>query len=134
MSFDTIDLIQGVPVRCLLQVRIALVSRMQTNRLGLLSVRSSTSVFSRFISCPHGSGSIPFILRSHLSYSQIGIFALSGYPYSLKLIWSPIVDSIFFRKIGRRKSWIVPMQLIIGSLMLWIAHHSEELMDSVSLV
>ncbi|KAF8491293.1 acetyl-coenzyme A transporter 1-domain-containing protein [Gautieria morchelliformis] len=75
-------------------------------------------------------GSIPFILRSHLSYSQIGIFALSGYPYSLKLIWSPIVDSIFFRKIGRRKSWIVPMQLIIGSLMLWIAHHSEELMDS----
>ncbi|GJJ13956.1 hypothetical protein Clacol_008213 [Clathrus columnatus] len=75
-------------------------------------------------------GSIPFILRSHLSYSQLGVFALSGYPYSLKLFWSPIVDSIYFSRLGRRKSWIIPMQFIIGSLMLWIARHSEELMDS----
>ncbi|KAF8588471.1 MFS general substrate transporter [Ramaria rubella] len=81
---------------------------------------------------PGGLGccSIPFILRSNLSYSQIGIFALAGYPYSLKLFWSPIVDSLFFRRIGRRKSWIVPMQLIIGSLMLWIASNAEELMTS----
>lgn len=75
-------------------------------------------------------GSIPFILRSHLSYSQLGIFALSGYPYSLKLFWSPIVDSLFLPRLGRRKSWIVPMQIIIGSLMLWIARHSDELMNS----
>ncbi|KAF8525237.1 MFS general substrate transporter [Hysterangium stoloniferum] len=75
-------------------------------------------------------GSIPLILRAHLSYSQLGIFALSGYPYSLKLFWSPIVDSLFFRKIGRRKSWIVPMQLVIGSLMLWIARNSEQLLEA----
>ncbi|KAI6133242.1 acetyl-coenzyme A transporter 1-domain-containing protein [Pisolithus croceorrhizus] len=48
-------------------------------------------------------GSIPFILRDHLSYSQLGVFALSSYPYSLKL---PM-------------SWIIPMQLIIGSMMLF---------------
>ncbi|KIJ45087.1 hypothetical protein M422DRAFT_67250 [Sphaerobolus stellatus SS14] len=73
-------------------------------------------------------GSIPFLLRSNLSYSQLGVFALSGYPYSLKLLWSPVVDSQFIRRIGRRKSWIVPMQLIIGSLMLWIAFNAEDLM------
>ncbi|KAF9243913.1 acetyl-coenzyme A transporter 1-domain-containing protein [Melanogaster broomeanus] len=70
---------------------------------------------------------VPFILREHLSYSQLGVFALSNYPLFLKLLWSPIVDSTFFPSIGRRKSWIIPMQLIIGSLMLYIsAKHGSE--------
>ncbi|KAL4068251.1 acetyl-coenzyme A transporter 1-domain-containing protein [Scleroderma yunnanense] len=74
-------------------------------------------------------GSIPFILRDHLSYSQLGIFALSNYPYSLKLLWSPLVDSTFIPSIGRRKSWIIPMQLIIGSMMLYIAANAERLFE-----
>nr|VWO97734.1 N/A [Ganoderma boninense] len=72
-------------------------------------------------------GSVPFILREHLSYSELAVFSLSGYPYSLKLFWSPIVDSVFFRSIGRRKSWIIPMQLIIGTTMLVISFKAEEL-------
>ncbi|KAG2155391.1 acetyl-coenzyme A transporter 1 [Suillus clintonianus] len=75
-------------------------------------------------------GSVPFILREHLSYSQLGVFALSNYPYSLKLLWSPIVDSTFFPSLGRRKSWIIPMQLIIGSLMLYIASNVGRLMEN----
>ncbi|KAI0367507.1 MFS general substrate transporter [Pilatotrama ljubarskyi] len=75
-------------------------------------------------------GSVPFILREHLSYSEIAVFSLAGYPYSLKLLWSPIVDSMFFPSIGRRKSWIIPMQLIIGTIMLAISYHSEELMSN----
>ncbi|KAI0932743.1 hypothetical protein AcW1_000228 [Taiwanofungus camphoratus] len=74
------------------------------------------------------SGSIPFILREHLSYSQLAIFSLSGYPYSLKLLWSPIVDSVFWPKFGRRKSWIIPMQLIIGTIMLALSFNAEGLM------
>ncbi|KAI6045025.1 acetyl-coenzyme A transporter 1-domain-containing protein [Pisolithus marmoratus] len=74
-------------------------------------------------------GSIPFILRDHLSYSQLGVFALSSYPYSLKLLWSPFVDSTFFSSIGRRKSWIIPMQLIIGSMMLYIAANANRLFE-----
>ncbi|KAF8760909.1 Acetyl-coenzyme A transporter 1 [Rhizoctonia solani] len=31
--------------------------------------------------------------------------------------------------IGRRKSWIVPMQFIIGSLMLWMSSHVQSLID-----
>lgn len=75
-------------------------------------------------------GSIPFILRSKLSYSQLGVFALSAYPYSLKLLWSPVVDSLFVPAIGRRKSWIMPMQLIIGLTMLWIALNVQDLIDN----
>ena len=59
-------------------------------------------------------GSIPFILKSKLSYSQVGIFSLAAYPYSLKLLWSPIVDAIYSPKIGRRRSWIIPIQTISG--------------------
>ncbi|KAF8313706.1 MFS general substrate transporter [Clavulina sp. PMI_390] len=75
-------------------------------------------------------GSIPFLLKSRLSYSQIGIFSLSTYPYSLKLFWSPIVDSVYSKSFGRRKSWIVPIQTIIGIFMLWIGKHAESLLAS----
>lgn len=63
-------------------------------------------------------GSIPYMLKSMktnaLSYSHFGLFSLAGYPYSLKLLWSPIVDSVYNRRFGRRKSWILPVQLAVG--------------------
>lgn len=51
-----------------------------------------------------------------LSYGQFGLFSLAGYPYSLKLLWSPVVDQIYSRKLGRRKSWILPVQSCVGVL------------------
>ena len=76
-------------------------------------------------------GSVPFLLKDHLSYSQLATFSLSSYPYSLKLLWSPIVDAVFFPSIGRRKSWIVPMQMIVGTLMLYISLNVQRLMEDV---
>lgn len=43
-------------------------------------------------------GTMPFLLKARLSYSDIGLFMLSTYPYSLKLLWSPVVDSCFVNK------------------------------------
>ncbi|GAA5986085.1 hypothetical protein JCM5350_004426 [Sporobolomyces pararoseus] len=74
-------------------------------------------------------GSIPFLLRAKLSYSQIGIFTLCTYPYSLKLLWSPIVDSIFSPKLGRRKSWIVPIQTIVGLMFWWLGNNVQQMME-----
>ncbi|GAA5907279.1 uncharacterized protein JCM6883_001156 [Sporobolomyces salmoneus] len=74
-------------------------------------------------------GSIPFLLRAKLSYSQIGIFTLCTYPYSLKLLWSPIVDSIFSPKLGRRKSWIVPIQTIVGIMFWWLGSNVQQMME-----
>jgi len=70
-------------------------------------------------------GSVPFLLKSKLSYSQIGFFSLATYPYSLKLLWSPIVDAIYSKKVGRRKSWIIPIQLLTGSLFFWLGNHVD---------
>ncbi|KZT06210.1 MFS general substrate transporter [Laetiporus sulphureus 93-53] len=77
-------------------------------------------------------GSLPFLLREHLSYSQLAIFSLSSYPYSMKLLWSPIVDSIYLPSIGRRKSWIIPMQLLVGTIMLALSFHADEMMNDPS--
>ncbi|RKU45394.1 hypothetical protein DL546_004521 [Coniochaeta pulveracea] len=76
------------------------------------------------------TGSVPFLLKDHMSYSQIGIFSLASYPYSLKLLWSPIVDALWSPKIGRRKSWILPIQLLSGIGMLWLGSTVNEMMST----
>ncbi|KAL2128864.1 hypothetical protein VTI74DRAFT_8551 [Chaetomium olivicolor] len=76
------------------------------------------------------TGSVPFLLKNHMSYGEIGIFSLASYPYSLKLFWSPIVDAVWSPKVGRRKSWILPIQLLSGIGMLWLGSKVESLMES----
>jgi hypothetical protein len=76
-------------------------------------------------------GTLPFLLKPHLSYSQLAIFALSTWPYSLKLLWSPIVDAWFVPKWGRRKSWIVPVQSIVGIGLWVIGGRVEEWLNQV---
>ncbi|KAJ1818964.1 hypothetical protein LPJ60_004031 [Coemansia sp. RSA 2675] len=72
-------------------------------------------------------GSIPFLLKEKLSFAKVGLFTLAGYPYSLKLFWSPFVDSWYDRKFGRRKSWIVPIQLVVALMFWWMGAHIDGL-------
>ena len=74
-------------------------------------------------------GSVPFLLKSHLSYGEIGVFSLASYPYSMKLLWSPIVDAIWSPRFGRRKSWIVPIQLVSSVALIWLGAHASTLME-----
>lgn len=72
-------------------------------------------------------GSVPFLLKKHLSYGQIGVFSLASYPYSLKLLWSPIVDAVWHPKLGRRKSWILPIQMCSGFSMIYLGGKIKEM-------
>lgn len=64
-------------------------------------------------------GTIPFLLKEHgSSYATLAHFSLASLPYSLKLIIAPIVDTFYSPAFGRRKSWIVPIQLALGFVML----------------
>ena len=57
------------------------------------------------------TASLPFILSSRkVPYKDQAIFSLATWPFSLKLLWAPFVDSMFLKSIGRRKSWLVPVQ------------------------
>ena len=64
------------------------------------------------------SGAMPVLLKPHLSYTQMGVFSLALYPYSLKLAWSPVVDGVWNARIGRRKTWIISMQMLCGIAMI----------------
>ena len=78
-------------------------------------------------------GSVPFLLKKdHLSYAQIGIFSLASYPYSLKLLWSPIVDAVWSTRVGRRKSWILPIQLCSGLGMIYLGGRAAGMMKAAS--
>mmetsp|Transcript_18809 Transcript_18809/g.36874 ORF Transcript_18809/g.36874 Transcript_18809/m.36874 type:complete len:537 (+) Transcript_18809:108-1718(+) len=61
--------------------------------------------------------------EKHLTFEQQGIFSSVSWPYSLKILWAPVVDTIFVEKFGRRKSWLIPTQMLIGLLLIWAPSH-----------
>jgi len=61
-------------------------------------------------------------------FSQQGTFMLAAWPFSLKLFWAPVVDTWFFESFGRRKTWMVPSQLAIGALLLYLSTGLEALL------
>lgn len=64
------------------------------------------------------SMSIPIVLKEYgASYESLSVFSLVTLPFSLKLLWAPIVDSIYFKSIGRRKTWLIIVQIIGGAFM-----------------
>lgn len=65
-------------------------------------------------------------MQSHASYTEIGLFSIASYPYSFKLLWSPIVDSVYNRAFGRRKSWIVPIQFLSSMIFIKYADYIEK--------
>jgi len=71
------------------------------------------------------SSSIPLILKERgASYSSLGLFSMVSVPFSLKLLWAPLIDSVYVKSIGRRKTWLVPIQLLAGLIMIW---HSADI-------
>lgn len=47
------------------------------------------------------------------------------WPFSLKLLWAPIVDSLFIPRFGRRKTWLLPVQYLMGIFMLFLSKYVD---------
>ncbi|EDQ91581.1 uncharacterized protein MONBRDRAFT_813, partial [Monosiga brevicollis MX1] len=76
------------------------------------------------------SASVPYLLQDKTAdYNQQALFSFVVYPFSLKLLWAPIVDGLFFEKFGRRKSWTVPCQILIALVLLGSSSHVDALID-----
>uniref|UniRef100_A0A914CB71 Acetyl-coenzyme A transporter 1 n=2 Tax=Acrobeloides nanus TaxID=290746 RepID=A0A914CB71_9BILA len=72
---------------------------------------------------------IPLILQSrNVTYGQQAVFSFAYWPFSLKLLWAPIVDALYCRWIGRRKSWMVPCQYLIGGFLLVMSFYVPEIL------
>ena len=49
----------------------------------------------------------------NVSKSTIGLFALIGLPYSLKFLWAPIFDRYVISPLGRRRGWLLFVQILL---------------------
>lgn len=45
--------------------------------------------------------------------SVIGLYSLVGLPYTLKFLWAPIFDRFTLPLFGRRRGWMLLMQLLL---------------------
>ena len=61
--------------------------------------------------------SLPLILSSRqVSYADQAALSFASWPYALKILWAPLVDSFYVERLGRRKTWIVAVQLLLALL------------------
>ncbi len=62
------------------------------------------------------SNALPLYLRElGLSYTQVALARALALPWALKVLWAPLVDRFGSSRFGRRKSWIVPMQVLLAT-------------------
>ncbi len=47
----------------------------------------------------------------HLDLNTIGTFTLVGLPYTVKFLWAPLMDRITLPWLGRRRGWMLLMQI-----------------------
>ena len=67
----------------------------------------------------------------HIDLGTIGLFSLVGLPYTLKFIWSPLMDRYIPPMFGRRRGWIFLTQigLIISIVILGLSNPNESLQN-----
>src|SRR5271163_19443 len=72
-----------------------------------------------------GSTLLVWMRESGVDLGTIGLFALVGPPYPLKLLWAPLTDALhvplFTRRFGRRRGWLLFSQLLLIAAILLLA-------------
>ena len=78
---------------------------------------------------------LPAILRSYdVSLEMIGWSGLLLAPWALKFLWAPVVDRYFSPKLGRARSWILPLQLISAMIVMAVGLFDPTLLAQPTMV
>lgn len=59
---------------------------------------------------------IPLMMaeRADFKYRHATFMSLAQFPWLLKFLWAPAADSRYSRRLGRRRSWILPAQFLLA--------------------
>jgi MFS transporter, PAT family, beta-lactamase induction signal transducer AmpG len=72
-----------------------------------------------------------WLFEAKVDKTSIGLFAAVATPYTLKFLWSPIMDSLpaplLGRYFGRRRSWILLTQVLLAVSLVVLAFANPEL-------
>uniref|UniRef100_H2Z3B5 Acetyl-coenzyme A transporter 1 n=1 Tax=Ciona savignyi TaxID=51511 RepID=H2Z3B5_CIOSA len=75
------------------------------------------------------AGSIPMLLAAKsIDYKQQALFSFVFWPFSIKLLWAPLVDGAYIQNFGRRKTWLVPTQYVIGIIMMILSFKLDSIL------
>jgi RhtX/FptX family siderophore transporter len=62
---------------------------------------------------------LPTVMRAMgVSLEKIGLFSLILFPWVIKFLWAPVVDNHYLARMGKRRSWIIPLQVCAILLLL----------------
>lgn len=61
-----------------------------------------------------GSTLQAWLATEQVDLRVIGIFSLVGLPYTLKVLWAPVMDRFRLPWLGRRRGWILLTQALLG--------------------
>lgn len=62
-----------------------------------------------------------WLSETDVELETMGVFSLIGLAYAFQFLWSPLIERVnipLFRRLGKRKQWIVPAQLILGIILV----------------
>ncbi|WP_313387907.1 MFS transporter, partial [Achromobacter aegrifaciens] len=75
--------------------------------------------FSQGIPLGVAMEALPTLLRRDgADLHALAWLPLVGLPWVLKFLWAPVVDNRWTRAMGRRRSWILPMQAVVLACLL----------------
>jgi len=76
---------------------------------------------------PYGvlTGALSYwVSKIELSPSEISLLLAAGFPYTIKFLWSPIIDQaklpILNKLLGRRRSWLILSQTFLAGSIIWL--------------
>lgn len=62
-----------------------------------------------------------WLTEAEVDLETMGVFSLIGLAYAFQFLWSPLIDKVdlpLLRRLGKRKQWIVPMQALLGGILV----------------
>ncbi|MEM8725716.1 MAG: MFS transporter, partial [Pseudomonadota bacterium] len=65
-----------------------------------------------------------WLSEAEVDLETMGVFSLIGLAYAFQFMWSPLIDKVNiagFRRLGRRKQWMVPAQLLLGAILVTLS-------------
>lgn len=71
-----------------------------------------------------GSTLQAWMASENVDLRVIGVFSLVGLPYTLKVVWAPVMDRFRLPWLGRRRGWILCAQLLLGVVILFMGRVS----------
>ncbi len=84
---------------------------LRLDRLGILW----TLYFVQGLPFGFQATALPVYLRSSgMSLAGVGLATALALPWSLKPLWAPLIDRYGNARLGRRKSWILPLQALLA--------------------